>query len=150
MEEESGALEVDDAGAESSDSPPEVSTLLSHFCSPKIFRTFTNSPTFTLLHFYWPTRQSSDCPPEVSRLFFTLLITKKTFALSHFHQKTFALSPIEVRLPSPLSHFFIFIDPTRLIVLQMWDCHTFSLSLTWNFRTFTFLLNQLRGKTINN
>ena len=28
MEEESGALEVDDAGAESSDSPPEVSTLL--------------------------------------------------------------------------------------------------------------------------
>ena len=48
MEEESGALEVDDAGAESSDSPPEVSTLLSHFCSPK---TFTLSPIVPLSHF---------------------------------------------------------------------------------------------------
>ena len=51
MEEESGALEVDDAGAESSDSPPEVSTLLSHFCSPKIFGTFTLSPIVPLSHF---------------------------------------------------------------------------------------------------
>ena len=148
MEEESGALEVDDAGAESSDSPPEVSTLLSHFCSPKNFHTFTNSPA--LSHF------CIFIDPLVSRL---IVLQRWADSFSHFwspkkllrfHQKTFALSPIEVRLPSPLSHFYIVIDPTRLIVLQMWDCHTFSLSLTWNFRTFTFLLNQLRGKTINN
>ena len=148
MEEESGALEVDDAGAESSDSPPEVSTLLSHFCSPKIFRTFTNSPTFTLLHLQWPTRQSSDCPPEVSRLFFTLLITKKTFALSPKKNCTFT---IKGETAFPTFTFFSFLL-TQLVWLSC-RCETvtlFHFHWPWTFRTFTFLLNHLRGKTINN